>query len=114
LDFDDVAEGKMTELQQNPIIKAAWKSPSGTGIKALVQVGTNNHLGHALALIQEFPDVDKNAIKDVGRACFMSYDPDLYENRSPDIYTKVVLQAFNDEQKYENLLKWVSKDAKFE
>jgi hypothetical protein len=113
LDFDDVAPTRLVELKANDYIRAVWTSPSGTGLKALVQVGTTNHLGHALALIQEFPDVDKNAIKDVGRACFLSHDPDLFENHHSAIFTKVVLGVVTDEQKYENLIKWVTKDSQF-
>jgi twinkle protein len=115
LDFDNVdVTAKLADLQSNEYIYACWLSPSGNGVKALVKVSTDNHLGHALALIKDFPDVDTGAIKDVCRATFMSYDPDIYINKDAWVYGNLVVTGFSNEQKYENLKKWLeNKGDKF-
>lgn len=109
LDFDKVEclEDLETELKTNEYILACWKSPTGNGIKALVKVSSDNHLGHALALLKDFPGADSAAIKDVNRATFLSWDTDLYHNQAAVIYDRILLPKYNDEQKYINLKKWL-------
>lgn len=109
LDFDEIEclEDLEDELKQNEYIYAMWRSPSGVGLKALVQVSTDNHLGHALALLRDFPQADPNAIKDVNRATYLSWDVNLYHNASATVYDRVVLPKYTDDQKYDNLKKWL-------
>jgi hypothetical protein len=110
LDFDnlgDSLEERKTELKSDANVLAVFKSPSGDGLKALVKVASSNHLGHSLALLKDYPDADANAIKDINRACFLSYDPDLYYNPKAEVYTKFVESAHSDQQKYEKLLRWL-------
>lgn len=108
LDFDKLANptNKKRELSLLPFIYATWLSPTGTGVKALVKVASDNHLGHYLALSKEFKDLDVSG-KDVSRFCFVSYDPELYINEAADVYGKVVETAYTDEQKLEKLKKWL-------
>jgi hypothetical protein len=111
LDFDDLGEGLESfkdHLKEHSYVMAIFKSPAGNGLKCLVRVASDNHLGHALALLKEFPEADANAIKDINRACFLSYDPSLYYNPNADVYTKFVESAHSDQQKYEKLVKWLN------
>lgn len=109
LDFDKVEclEDLETELKANEHVYALWKSPSGNGLKALVKVSTDNHLGHSLALLKDFPQADPAAIKDVNRGTFLSWDQDLYHNPDAKIYDRVILPKYADDQKYDNLRKWL-------
>jgi len=108
LDFDDASiVTKRQELLLLPYVYAVFVSPSGEGLKALIRVSSDNHLGHWSALHKEIDGVDKSG-KDVCRACFMSYDPSLYVNAHSDIYTKVVESAYTDEQKLEKLKVWLA------
>lgn len=110
LDFDGVDNLGATKesLKEDAHMLAIWKSPTGNGLKALVKVASDNHLGHALALLKEYPEADANAIKDVNRACFLSYDPDLYYNPNASIYTKFVESVHTDKQKYDKLKTWLA------
>lgn len=109
LDFDEIEclEDLEDELKQNEFVYALWRSPSGVGLKALVQVSTDNHLGHALALLKDFPQADPNAIKDVNRATYLSWDVNLYHNSKARVYDRVILPKYTDDQKYDNLKKWL-------
>ncbi len=111
LDFDklECPEDFRDELVKNPYIFATWLSPTGTGVKALVKVASNNHNGHSLALVKEFPEVDANAIKDLPRCCFMSEDKDIKINNESLVFTKFVEAVHTDQQKYEKLKKWLEK-----
>lgn len=110
LDFDEVEclEDLETDLWQNEHILAAWRSPSGVGVKALVKVSSDNHLGHAMALLRDFPAADQNAIKDVCRATFLSWDVNLYHNPNSTVYDRLLLPKLSQEQTYANLKTWLS------
>lgn len=109
LDFDGIEclEDKKEELLANPYIYAVWISPTGTGLKALAKVSSDHHLGHALALLKEFPDADPNAIKDINRSTFMSFDPAIVIKEKSEVFTKIVESVHTDQQKYDKLVKWL-------
>lgn len=114
LDFDgvDVEETKKS-LKEKPFVYAAFASPSGDGVKALVKVSSKNHLSHFKALSKEFPNLDQSG-KDVSRSCFMSADENIYINKHAETYTKLVESAHTNDQRYENLKSWLSnKGEKF-
>lgn len=108
LDFDDVLDvvTKKTELMLLPFVYAVWLSPGPSGLKALVKVSSDNHLGHFKALSKDITGVDESG-KDISRACFMSYDKDIYVNEVADTYNRLVEEAYTDEQKFEKLKKWL-------
>lgn len=115
LDFDGLANPvlKKTELSALPYVYAAFISPGGNGVKALVKVASDNYGGHWSALNKEIKGVDPSG-KDICRACFMSLDADIYINLHSDIYTSVVELVYTDEQKYDKLKKWLeNKGEKF-
>jgi hypothetical protein len=114
LDFDKLEDkyGLFSELSKNPNILAVWESPSGTGLKAVVLVSSDDYAGHVKALLHEFPLADK-ACKDVARATFLSFDPEIFTKEAIP-YTKVIKDAYSDQQKYDNLKKWLeNKGEKF-
>lgn len=108
LDFDNVVDipTLSDELKRHPSAYSVFLSPSGTGVKALFPVSTDDHNGHIKALFKEFPLADKST-KDVCRATFASYDPELWVNKDAVPYDKILKEAYTDEQKYENLKKWL-------
>ena len=83
LDFDHVdVEATKSALATDDYIHSCWVSPSGDGIKALVQItNTERHRDHFRALTAYFEkqytlEVDESGINE-SRACFESYDPDI-------------------------------------
>jgi hypothetical protein len=94
LDFDkyDVegdAEEKKKELSQDPFIFAAFISPSGSGVKALIKIppSKDDHIYYFNAIFSKYQDghLDQSG-KDVSRLCFESYDPDLYYNPESNVW----------------------------
>jgi hypothetical protein len=91
LDFDKVfnAEAYRNIISQNEYIFSCWISPSGDGVKALVRIKHGEkYLDHYLALIEDFPDVDKST-KDISRLCFESYDENIYINWHAKVYERL-------------------------
>jgi len=124
LDFDNVADmaQKRNELCSVGYITAVWVSPSGKGLKALVQIEwKTKHKEHFDSLMAEMPDIDKTG-RNVSRLCFESYDPELYYNPNAEIYTKLPVkkadrrlpqqtttETINDDDKiFQNLLTWMT------
>ena len=108
LDFDNVEdlESLSNELKNNPSVISVFLSPSGNGLKALVLVSSDDHSGHVKSLLKDYPTADKST-KDVCRATFASYDPNLWMNENPVPYEKILKEAYTDQQKYDNLKKWL-------
>jgi hypothetical protein len=109
LDLDDVknVQVRKFELEQLPYVFACWISPSGNGLKVLVKVLTENHLGHFLALSKDIQGVDPSG-KDICRATFISKDDKIFINKTSEIYDKILMPSYSNDQKYENLKKWLS------
>ena len=83
LDFDHVdVKATKTALATDDYVHSCWVSPSGDGIKALVQItNTERHRDHFRALITYFDkqytlEVDESGINE-SRACFESYDKEI-------------------------------------
>jgi len=83
LDFDHVdVKSTKTALATDNFIQSCWTSPSGNGVKALVQItNPERHRDHFRALVKYFErthglDLDESGINE-SRACFESYDPDI-------------------------------------
>lgn len=89
LDWDKVdAKAKKEELKNDPFIYAAFTSPSGEGVKALIKIPKDRHTERFKALNERFPDIDLSG-KDVSRLCFVSYDPDLYLNENSEVFNEL-------------------------
>jgi len=85
LDFDhvDVTYTK-SELKQREYIMAVWTSPSGDGVKALAKIDSDSkddkihkEFYRQIRLDLNYLGLD-TAGKDISRACFESYDPEIY------------------------------------
>lgn len=94
LDFDDMEADRLAEFKSQVCtiewVCAAWISPSGNGLKVLVKILHDFHAETFAALSDFFVanfslDVDASG-KDVSRACFASWDPDLYYNPNSEVF----------------------------
>ena len=84
LDFDDVDKDFKENLIGDSIIHAAFVSPSGNGVKALVKIGTkSSYSNYYKELTRRYGSVDVGG--DVSRLCFVSYDPDIYINPDSEV-----------------------------
>ena len=118
LDFDYVQDfNKLkSEIISKDYVYATWRSPRGNGLKALIKIADGKkHKEHFTAIEKEFSEVDKSG-KNISRACFESYDPDIYinENAKPfakiieDVYkTEIKHQFVSDQETYDNIRKWL-------
>jgi phage-related protein len=85
LDFDEVQDipALIVELKAHKSIFACWTSPSGNGVKALVKIpivqDDKEYKEYFKQISAVFNGVDESG-KDIARACFESYDPDIYVN----------------------------------
>lgn len=118
LDFDKIdVLRRRVDLEMNEYVLACWESPSGTGLKALVQIAeTKRHKDHYASLLEEFPDADKQT-SDISRLCFESYDPDIYMNPNAKVFSKIKviekvkeIEIVSDESiKFNNITTWLTK-----
>lgn len=90
LDFDhvDVSDTKY-RLAKDEYVYAAWRSPSGDGVKALVKFPKDlaAHPEHYNALIERYPELDSTS-RSLSRLCFESYDPDIYIKENSAVWSR--------------------------
>ena len=95
LDYDHVVEldNLVSIVNKDPFTFASFISPSGDGLKVLVKiplVPTDIDYKSFYSEIQkhynEYAETDE-ATKDISRATFVSYDPNLYLNLESDMFT---------------------------
>ncbi len=101
LDFDYLdpssVESIFKKITAIPYTFMCFLSPRGRGFKIFIEVDSNSE-NHRVAYAQ-VSTFFENALglksdprcKDIGRLCFMSYDPDLYKNLNNEKF-KVVIQ----------------------
>src|SRR5580692_1028880 len=128
LDFDHVkdVEALKTGVFNEPFCLAAWKSPSGDGVKALVKIKfPGKHREHYAALLKHFKEKristdEKNS--NPSRVAYESYDPDIFIKTEAVPYDKLeekktyqpqVTKNANptilyDTEKWNKLVKWMS------
>lgn len=92
LDFDKLSMSpheKKEHLSKDPYIYAAWVSPSGNGVKALVKCipSLEKHAGMYTAFLARYPELDTTS-RNISRLCFESYDPNIYINLSAYTWEK--------------------------
>ena len=92
LDFDNQEPVQYKDkLSKFPYIVAAWASPSGTGVKALVRISDpDRHRDHFEALKIHTTLNLTDLETDVSRICYESYDPEIYINFDAEEYVYVV------------------------
>ena len=70
-----------------------FTSPSGKGLKVVVKIPAevNSHRGHFLSLEKELSNKHwDNTSINISRACFDSYDPDIFVNVNAETYTAIL------------------------
>lgn len=90
LDFDKCdVDLKIDQLSNDPYIYAAWISPTGTGVRALVRcpASIESHNLYYTAFLDRYPDLDPTS-RNISRVAFESYDPDIYINESSLVWDK--------------------------
>lgn len=107
LDIDKVDEHAETIRDKTAKIGhtlASFVSPSGRGVKILVNTASTreNHeqtFKEVVSFYEKELEVEVDISgKDVSRACFVSYDPDLYLNKNSEVFevqTITEIPAFN-------------------
>ena len=96
LDFDGYKED-IKKVKENFIkdqyTLAVFVSPSGDGVKVIVKIPQQieNHESYFEALKKYYDSkYFDNACKDISRACYMSYDPDIYVNFNSKEWTEKI------------------------
>ena len=89
LDIDHIGTELMVvknNLENDNYVVAAWLSPSGDGLKFLIQspAGAEDHKAVYKQAVQYFTEtlgiaIDKSG-SDISRLCFISHDPEIYIN----------------------------------
>lgn len=94
LDFDNLSDERLAQLFSDFItiefVCACWISPSGNGLKVLVKIDPDQHLQSFIELDDFFTgnfnlEIDQSG-KDVARACFVSWDPNIFYNPESTIF----------------------------
>ena len=90
LDFDHLKNltQKKKEICEDEYTYACWVSPSGEGLKVLVQIPKEkeNHEAYYLALIDKYPELDSTS-KNLSRVCYESFDSEIYINKDSKVWT---------------------------
>ena len=93
-DFDHVDVDLAKEsLRKDEFVFACWASPSGDGVKALVEIEKGEkHKEHFASLIEHFRtnhelELDPSG-RNLSRACYESFDPDICVNKDSVTYKK--------------------------
>lgn len=97
LDFDGYPSKKAMldqkkVLTTNQYVYSVFISPSGDGLKVLVQIPKDieNHVKYFNALNKHFSSeyFDKTS-KNISRVCYESYDKDIYINKDAEVWTLI-------------------------
>jgi hypothetical protein len=100
---------KLEQLKKDPYILAAWLSPSGTGVRALVKCPPNiaNHNLYYTAFLDRYPELDSTS-RNISRVTFESYDPSIFINWNSLQWDK----KLTEEQRKQNKEKEANKRGK--
>jgi hypothetical protein len=96
LDFDHIANDFKETITKLPFVYIAFYSVSGEGVKALVQIplvkSDVEYKEYFMSMQKYFDENFPNTLdpsgKDISRACFFTYDPDLYKNPDAIIWNQ--------------------------
>jgi hypothetical protein len=103
LDFDDLQNPthKKQQIAAHKSIFAAWISPRGNGVKALIRIPLVDNDKDFKKIYNEvqkiFPDIDDSG-KDISRACFESYDSEIYVNINADVFEVIIIPDVENER----------------
>ncbi len=97
IDADGLPDGMSADdckilLAGDSYIEFAAFSPSGTGVKAVAKIPTDDHLGsfHALAayFLKGYGITIDASTKDVSRWCYVTYDPTAHINLDSKVFSE--------------------------
>jgi len=92
LDFDDVKKEFKETLKKDRHIFAAWESPRG-GVKALYRIANISEDAIFKKIYKEvlkkYEQLDTSGV-DISRACFESFDPEIYVNLDAEVFTPII------------------------
>lgn len=98
-------------LSNDRYVHSVWISPSGDGLKFLLKTirTAGDHKGVYRSAVRYFSDaygldIDTSG-SDIGRLCYVSYDPELYLNQEAELYNDVLIEE-------SQLKSWLSKKDK--
>jgi predicted P-loop ATPase len=103
IDFDKVddLEKSMEILKKDPFSFSVFLSPSGNGIKVLVKISNNkNEHSKCFKSLEKYYHKEYNLkidpqCKDITRAMFLSYDPDIFVNENSEVF-EIIKYATNN------------------
>jgi hypothetical protein len=118
LDFDNLqdVEQEKNKLKSDPFVYSCWVSPSGNGLKALIQIADGGkHRQHFESLQEHFTNVDPSGVNE-SRVCYESWDSEIYVNTKAKVWSKTKeVKKVQESQKIESgsevfdrILKWLS------
>jgi hypothetical protein len=107
LDFDKCGPEKKEEIKQSKYIFAAWISPSGNGVKALVKIADGRHEDFFKTLLERFK-MDPQG-REFNKLCAESYDPDLYLNEDSEVWDLLpAVNAADGKSPFQKLQQWLN------
>jgi hypothetical protein len=134
-DYDKIPENEFESVYEsvknNPCVITAFISPSGKGFKAVVSIPKSTAEEHSRrfkAFSERFPcEYFDSKNKDVSRACFESYDPNIYHNPNATVFAEIssdyqnsiserpaVLPITNETEIIKRLITWWDRKFGFE
>lgn len=105
IDFDGLPESEIVDITEKlkslPYVLSVFRSPSNKGVKALIRANFDTYEDYKsvfCAIDSELGKMESFDMQnsDISRACFVSYDPQLYYNPNAEIFTGYV----DDWEKY--------------
>lgn len=111
LDFDDVVdvESLKSSVNKDKYTFASFISPSGDGLKVLVKIplvdNNEDYRDYYVELMKYFGKYHEldSATKDLARACYLSFDENLYLNNESELFTERFLRPLKKETKIVNI-----------
>ncbi len=103
IDFDKVEnlDKSMELLKKDPFSFSVFLSPSGNGIKVLVKISNNKHEhSKCFKSLEKYYHKEYNLTidplcKDISRAMFLSYDPNIFINENSEVF-EIIKYATNN------------------
>lgn len=129
IDFDNIPTNEMesyrNKFESDPFIYRLFIGPRGNGFKAIIRASFDSYEAYKRVFCaidshfnqSEYFDV---GCSDISRACFVSYDPQMFENNDSEIFTDEIqdwegylkrrrLMAPEETMKY--LIKWMDNSS---
>jgi hypothetical protein len=111
LDFDDVADVDVlkAEIIKDKFTLSCFVSPSGNGLKVLVRIpfidNNKDYQDYYIELINHYKKYHEldSSTKDLARACFLSFDSNLFVNSESDLFTDKFYRPLPKEKNVVNI-----------